>query len=122
MSTTAVMFLLAGNTIAGWFISDAAVITIASQLLIVAGVFQIFDGLQVISAGALRGIGDVRVPALFALFAYWGIALPVGSIFALSLKWGAEGMWIGLAAGLGIAALCLAIRAWRKLSKAPTAA
>jgi MATE family multidrug resistance protein len=116
MSVSMIAFLLAGRVIAGWFIRDDAVVVIAAQLLAVAGLFQLFDGLQVVSAGALRGIGDVRVPAGLSLLAYWGIALPLGGVLGLLWKQGPVGVWLGLATGLGVAAVALGVRAWRRLS------
>jgi MATE family multidrug resistance protein len=84
-------------------------------LLIIAGFFQLGDATQVISAGALRGVHDVRVPALLACGIYWGVALPVSWILAFPMARGAHGVWIGLAAGLGVAGLLLGCRAWVKL-------
>jgi MATE family multidrug resistance protein len=108
-------FLLFGRNIGALFTSDAGVIEITAKLLLVAGVFQLFDGLQVVSACALRGVNDVRVPAWVAFFAYWIVALPCGAALGLGLHQGATGVWIGLAMGLGVAAVALGFRAWRKL-------
>jgi MATE family multidrug resistance protein len=110
-----ICFFAAGEWLARSFVSDREVIAQAVKLLIVAGVFQLFDGMQVVSSGALRGRGDVRVPALLTLFAYWGIALPLGAWLALKASYGAVGMWTGLAAGLAVAAVVLGRRAWVKL-------
>jgi MATE family multidrug resistance protein len=115
MCASALVFLLAGPWLARQFVTDIAVIEAAAQLLIVAGVFQLFDGMQVVSGGALRGIGDVRVPAIYAFVAYWLVALPVGYIFMKPLGWGAPGVWSGLAGGLAVAGFALGIRAWRRL-------
>jgi MATE family multidrug resistance protein len=116
MAVTMVIFLLAGRWIAGQFITDPGVVEIAAGLLIIAGLFQLVDGLQVVSACALRGMDDVRVPALIALLAYWGLALPLGAVLGLWWKWGAAGIWSGLAAGLALAAVALGVRAWRRFS------
>src|SRR5208283_4281254 len=76
----ALVFLLWGRAIAHCFISDPAVIGTAALLLVVAAVFQVFDGGQVINAAALRGLTDVRVPAVITFVAYWLIALPLGFV------------------------------------------
>jgi MATE family multidrug resistance protein len=115
MALSMLVFLFGGEWLAQRFVGDPAVIALSIQLLIVAGIFQLFDGLQVVSSGALRGFGDVRVPAWLALFAYWGLGLPVGGLLAYRWNLGAVGMWAGLAVGLGIAGLALSIRAWRRL-------
>lgn len=114
MTLSALGFLIGGPWIAQQFVADAGVISVAAKLLIIAGIFQLFDGLQVVSGGALRGIGDVRVPAWIALIAYWLVALPVGAILVRS-GLGAPAMWIGLASGLAVAAVALGWRAWRRL-------
>jgi MATE family multidrug resistance protein len=88
-------------------------------LLVIAAIFQLFDGLQVVSAGALRGVGDVRIPAWYALAAYWLVAIPLGAWLAFYWKLDAAGIWTGLAAGLAVAAIGLALRAWWKLAPRP---
>jgi MATE family multidrug resistance protein len=105
-----VVFALAGEPIAGLFIESPSVVALTAQLLIVAAVFQIADGVQVTSISALRGLSDVRVPAVIAVVAYWFVALPVGYGLAFRAHLGAVGMWIGLASGLSAAAAGLA---WR---------
>ena len=105
-----IVFALAGEPIAGLFIESAPVVALTAQLLVVAAVFQIVDGIQVTSISALRGLSDVRVPAVIAVVAYWFVALPVGSFLAFRVQLGAVGMWIGLAFGLGVAAFGLT---WR---------
>ncbi len=110
MSLCAILFFLGGRMIGGWFVESEPVIQLVAALLIVAGFFQIADGTQVVMISALRGIGDVRVPTAIAALAYWVIALPVAYVFAFPLGYGAVGIWIGLAAGLGTAAIGLT---WR---------
>jgi MATE family multidrug resistance protein len=100
-------FALGGRSIATWFVADPAVISLASQLLIVAGVFQMVDGTQVIGASVLRAVADVRVPMAITLAAYWGMALPVGYLLGVRGPLGAVGVWIGIASGLAVAALLL---------------
>ena len=86
----------------------------AASLLFYAALFQISDGLQVCAAGALRGFKDTKIPMFITLFAYWGIALPVGYSMGLTetwgRAWGPPGLWIGLAMGLSVSALLLITR------------
>lgn len=110
------MLLLPG-AIARLYTGDAAVIAMASQLLILAGFFQFSDGIQVASNGALRGLKDTRVPMAITLFAYWGVGMPIGWWLAFPHELGARGMWMGLIAGLSMAAILLFARFWR--SSAP---
>ncbi|HEY9250396.1 MAG TPA: MATE family efflux transporter, partial [Rariglobus sp.] len=92
------------------FVGDPETIALAARLLVVAAIFQLFDGAQVIGSGALRGLHDVRVPAAISLVAYWVLAIPGGYALGLHTALGAVGVWIGLAAGLAIAAILLAAR------------
>lgn len=114
MSGFGLMFALAGKPIAALFIESPTVITLTAQLLVVAAVFQIADGIQVTALSALRGLADVRGSAVIAVLAYWCVALPVGAALAFRARLGAVGMWIGLAAGLSAAAVALAWRFHRK--------
>lgn len=86
------------------------VINISAKLLIIAGVFQIFDGIQAVVVGALKGIQDVIVPTLLIFISYMIIACPVSYILGIHLGYGAEGLWIGLLVGLVIASILLLIR------------
>lgn len=110
MSVSAAGFYVAGPWLARGFVDDEAVVVLAAQLLVVAAVFQLFDGVQVIASGVLRGLGDARVPAVISFVAYWLLAIPAGYGLGLHTSLGATGIWIGLAAGLAIAALLLSIR------------
>jgi len=96
--------------LASVFVADPAVIAIATQLLIVAALFQLFDGWQVTGAAVLRSITDVRIPALITFIAYWGIALPGGYALGIRGPFGAVGLWSAIALGLGFAAIFFAIR------------
>ena len=106
----ALVFALAGRVITAGFTPATEVAALATQLLIVAAFFQLFDGGQVIGAGALRGLGDVKVPTLITFIAYWVIALPLGYGLAFHTPLGPIGVWTGLAAGLAFAAVFLG---WR---------
>jgi MATE family multidrug resistance protein len=110
MATFAIAFGTAGRTIAGWFVPDPAVIVLAAQLLVVAAFFQLADGVQVIAAAVLRGITDVKIPAVITLVAYWVLALPLGYGLGIAGPLGAAGVWIGIAGGLTFAAVFLTVR------------
>jgi MATE family multidrug resistance protein len=105
------------EAIARLYTSDVAVIAMASQLLVLAGFFQFSDGIQVASNGALRGLKDTRVPMGITLFAYWVVGMPVGWWLAFHRDMGARGMWMGLIAGLSMAAILLFARFWRSSVK-----
>ncbi|WP_295772596.1 MATE family efflux transporter [uncultured Mucilaginibacter sp.] len=110
MTVTALIFVLANQWLPWIVTSDVGVINIASKLLIIAAFFQLFDGAQVVGLGILRGMGDVNVPTLITLLAYWVIGLPLGYLLGITLDMGAEGVWYGLVAGLGIASILLYMR------------
>ncbi|MET0262793.1 MAG: MATE family efflux transporter [Rariglobus sp.] len=110
MSMSAIGFTLGGTALASWFVTDSETVALAAKLLVVAAIFQLFDGAQVIGAGSLRGLSDVRVPAVLSFIAYWLLAIPSGYVLGLHTRLGAVGVWTGLAFGLGIAAVLLA---WR---------
>lgn len=80
-----------------------------------AAVFQLPDGIQVLSSGALRGLKDTRVPMLITILAYWGVGLPLGAWLGLHLGQRAPGLWIGLIVGLCVAAILLGLRLHRQL-------
>lgn len=110
MLVFALAFALGGRTLAGWFVRDATVIALATQLLVVGAFFQMVDGVQVIAAHLLRGITDVKVPTFITLVAYWGIALPLGYLLGIRGPWGGTGVWTGIAFGLTFAAVFLTAR------------
>ncbi|WP_256646086.1 MATE family efflux transporter [Thermomonas paludicola] len=114
------LVLLAGHgAIASLYSADPAVIALGGSLLLYAALFQLPDGIQVVSAGALRGLNDTRVPMWLAVLAYWGIGMPVGAGLGLALGWGPRGMWLGLTAGLLVAALLLGWRFLRSSARLP---
>jgi MATE family multidrug resistance protein len=118
---SALLMLTIPERIAGLYTIDSTVIALAAQLLILAGLFQFSDGLQVAAAGALRGLKDTRVPMLITTFAYWGVGMPVGWWLAFRAGLGARGMWMGLIAGLSMAAVLLTTRFWRLARATPAA-
>ncbi|WP_457096268.1 MATE family efflux transporter [Lysobacter sp. P5_B9] len=108
------LLLLTGNEyVVGFYTADGTVAALAASLLLYAAAFQFPDGVQVLSAGALRGLKDTRVPMVLAALAYWGIGMPVGAGLGLGVGWGPRGMWVGLICGLTVAAVLLAARFWR---------
>ncbi len=117
MSVFVCVFVFGGRTLAGWFISDPVVVALTAQLLLLAAVFQIFDGLQVVAAGALRGFEDTRVPMLIGILSYWIIALPLSYQIAFHWGWGPPGVWAGFVVGLFLAAVFLSARAWKKCAE-----
>lgn len=114
MGLSALVFLLLRHQIAAWFVRDPGVMALAAELLAVAGVFQIADGVQVVGMSALRGLSDVKAPALIALASYWLVALPTSYVAGFVFRFGPRGIWIGLASGLGFAAVCLSLRFHRR--------
>ena len=117
---SALLLALGHAGIAQLYSTDPAVIALGGSLLLYAALFQFPDGVQVVSAGALRGLQDTRVPMWLAVLAYWGIGMPVGAGLGLWLGWGPRGMWLGLTAGLLVAALLLARRFLRISALPPT--
>ncbi|PID70864.1 MAG: MATE family efflux transporter [Flavobacteriales bacterium] len=86
------------------------VIALAAKLIMVAAVFQIFDGLQVVALGALRGLQDVKIPTFFTLIAYWVVGFPVCYFLGDESRYGSMGIWIGLLCGLAASATLLFVR------------
>jgi MATE family multidrug resistance protein len=107
MVASALVLLLIPRVLAGAFTTDAAVLVVAATLLPIAGVFQVFDGLQVVSAGLLRGMGDTRMPMLGNLLGFWGLGIPAGAYFAFRLGLGPAGLWWGFVVGLAAVGLLL---------------
>jgi len=115
----ALLFIALHNYLPHWFVNaddaiqlkdNTEVIKIASTLLIVAAIFQISDGLQVVVLGALRGLQDVKIPTVITFVAYWVIGFPISFYLGLYTPLKATGIWIGLLAGLTAAALFLYLR------------
>ncbi|AKV00176.1 Multi antimicrobial extrusion protein [Labilithrix luteola] len=107
------LMLTMPHVIASLYTRDVGVIATATELIVLAGFFQFSDGIQVASNGALRGVKDTRVPMVVTLFAYWMVGMPVGWWLAFRQGLGARGMWMGLIAGLTVAAVLLFTRFWR---------
>jgi MATE family multidrug resistance protein len=110
MSCTALLFTFGNHLIPWIYTSDENVIGFAAKLLLIAALFQLFDGTQVVGLGILRGMGDVSIPALITFIAYWIIGLPIGYFLGIKLGLGASGIWYGLTLGLMAASLLLYFR------------
>jgi MATE family multidrug resistance protein len=115
MSATAVVLWTVPDAIISVYIDVAdpanrATVEIARRLLVIAALFQVFDGMQVIAAGVLRGYKDTMVPMLLAGFGYWGAGFGGGWLLAFPLGYGAVGLWWGLALGLAVVAILLTLR------------
>jgi MATE family multidrug resistance protein len=118
-AVSAVLLLFGNHALASLYTADSAVAALAATLLLYAAAFQFPDGVQVLSAGALRGLRDTRRPMLLAAFAYWGVGMPLGAGLGLGLGWGPQGMWMGLIVGLTVAAVLLSTRFLRSSRRVP---
>lgn len=112
MACAGLVFVSMPRWIARLFSPDPTVIRVGASLLLVAAAFQLFDGLQTVATGALRGAGDTRTPMIANFVAYWLIGLPLGYLLGFRVAWGALGIWIGLCIGLMIIGSAL-IMTWR---------
>jgi MATE family multidrug resistance protein len=107
MIAMAIAFLAIPRTLIGLFSTDEAVLSLGASLLMVGAVFQLFDGLQGVATGVLRGLGDTRTPMLVNLIAHWLFGLPLGYTLCFMLAYGVVGLWVGLSAGLMVVGLTL---------------
>ena len=115
MSCTGLILVLANHAIPHFYIQDPEVIQMAAGLLVIAAIFQISDGVQVVGLGCLRGLEDVKIPSIVSLLAYWVAGLPIGYLLCFHFGFGVNGIWTGLLIGLTLAALLLYFR-FQKLS------
>ena len=113
MSSASAAFLIVPRTLIGAFTSDGSVVAIGVSLLFVGAVFQLFDGLQGVATGVLRGLGDTRSPMLWNLAGHWFIGLPLGYTLCFGAGLGVIGLWWGLSVGLIICGIAL-IAVWSR--------
>ncbi|HYD53007.1 MAG TPA: MATE family efflux transporter [Gemmatimonadaceae bacterium] len=120
MCCTALLFLALPTALARIFTADVGVLAVAAALIPIAGIFQVFDGIQAVAAGILRGAGDTHVPMLIALVGFWLVGVPVSALLAFRTGAGAAGLWWGFVAGLGVVALILLWRVRTRLRRTLT--
>ncbi|XOD67810.1 MAG: MATE family efflux transporter [Flavobacteriales bacterium Tduv] len=106
----ALVFIIWRHDLPLIYLNDEQVVVIAAQLLIVAALFQLSDGIQSVALGALRGMYDVKRPMWISFFSYWVVAVPLGWFCAVPMEMNALGIWIGLGLGLTISAVLLLLR------------
>ncbi len=116
MGLMAVMMIVGRTAFPLFYMNHPEVISVASGLMIVAAFFQLSDGTQVVGLGALRGMGDVKIPTLVTFIAYWVIAIPLAYFLGFKLEMGGMGIWIALSLGLTISAILMYWR-FNKLAK-----
>lgn len=110
MGLSSIFFISMRYILPTLYIDDVAVIHLSAGLLILAGIFQIPDGVQAVSIGALRGLQDIKYATMVTFFAYVVTSLPLGWFLAFQMDWGPKGVWIGLLTGLSISALLNTLR------------
>ncbi len=115
MIVTAAVFLLFPGPLAAVYSGDPRVRALAASLLPIAGLFQVFDGLQVVAGGVLRGTGDTRSPMVVNLLGFWLVGIPVSVFLGFRTGAGPVGLWWGLASGLGAVAVILLWRVRRRM-------
>ena len=120
MLIAGLVFVATPHVIARIYTPDPAVIHAGANLLRIAAAFQLFDGLQTVTTGALRGAGETRTPMIANLFAYWALGLPAGYLLCFTMHWGVIGLWIGLSLGLIIVATIVLCAWWKRMHVAVT--
>jgi MATE family multidrug resistance protein len=115
MCISGVVFIVAPQWLATRYTTEAATVAVAVSLIPLAGMFQVFDGLQAVTSGVLRGTGDTRVPAMLHLVAFWGIGIPLGMYLGFRTPLRERGLWMGLVAGLAAAAVLQSLRVVNRL-------
>jgi MATE family multidrug resistance protein len=107
MALAGVVFVLMPRPLLYLFTRDPGVVGIGLSLLAIAAIFQLFDGVQAVSTGLLRGLGDTRTPMLWHLVGHWIVGLPLGYALCFWWGWGVPGLWTGLSTGLILVGIVL---------------
>jgi len=116
MTLSATAFTLAPVWLARLYTAEPGVLAVAAALIPLAGVFQVFDGIQVVSTGVLRGAGDTRAPMVINVLGFWLLGFPISLWLGFRAGHGPVGLWWGLVAGLAAVAGFLVVRVRRRLS------
>lgn len=117
MGLTALIFSVFNHFFVGIYTSDAVVAGMAANLLLIAALFQLSDGIQCVSLGILRGLADTKVPTLITIIAYWILGIPIGWYLAKYMGFELYGIWFGLSIGLTFSAVFLTIRFLREANE-----
>lgn len=119
MACSGLVFVLAPQPILRLFTAEPTVVSIGVPLLFVAALFQLFDGLQGVATGVLRGLGDTRTPMLWNLAGHWALGLPMGYLLCFEQGWGVLGLWVGLCIGLVVVGTVLVFIWFRRTAEWP---
>jgi MATE family multidrug resistance protein len=117
MTLASLAILVFADPLLGFFTIDPTVAGLGKQIILIAALFQISDGIQTVGTGALRGLANTRTPMIANLVGHWLIGLPVGLVLAFGFHWGLQGLWTGLSVGLTVVAVWLMacwIRHWSR--------
>ncbi|CAN5816451.1 MATE family efflux transporter [soil metagenome] len=117
MVFTAALFLLVPGFFGRLYTDDPGVLAVVVILLPIAGVFQVFDGVQAVAAGVLRGVGDTRAPMWINILGFWVLGIPFSLFLGFGMGWGAAGLWWGLAGGLAAVAILLVLRVRHRMGR-----
>lgn len=110
MLLAGLIFLLVPRPLIELYTADPRVLALGPSLLLIAAAFQVFDGIQTICTGALRGLGETRIPMYANFVGYWLLGLPLGLLLCFTLHWGIHGIWTGLTLALIVISLTLLLR------------
>ena len=113
MSLSAIVLISVPRLLISPFSTEASVLQLGARLLAVAALFQLFDGLQVVATGILRGLGDTRTPVVWNVIGHWGLGLPIAWWLCFPMGWGVVGLWVGLATGLTLCGIIL-VGVWHR--------
>jgi multidrug resistance protein, MATE family len=112
-SITAIVFLFFPEKVVGFYTQDPELSELAVTLLRIGGIFQLFDGIQVVGMGMLRGLKETKAPFMNTMFSFWCVGFPTALFITFKTDFGAVGLWWGMVMGLGLAGLCHQIRFYK---------